>query len=75
MSRELQLHLDAGGGWIASLALLAGAARIVLITLARGAEQRQVRLDLDKKRFIDRLPDAASEDLADQIARQIRAAA
>lgn len=72
MSKELELNIDVGGGWFAYLANVVDLySPIALITLARGEDRRHVRLDLDKKMFLDSTPDDVEADSSKSVAELV----
>ena len=74
--QQVALTANLGGGWVARLAefpdLLSS---IVLVTVERGPERRQLRLDLGKAMFLDEAPSEleprAPRDLTSAIAQQV----
>jgi hypothetical protein len=73
--QQVALQANLGGGWVARSAEFQDSlSSIVLVTVERGAESRQLRLDLGKAMFVDEAPAEiephAPRDLTNAIAQQ-----
>lgn len=74
--KSIDLKISLGGGWIADLAQVHGAfSPIALVTFTRGHDHKHVRVDLNKRIFLDEAPDGlrqhASEDIAERVVTQL----
>ena len=73
--QQVALQASLGGGWVARRAEFSDSlSSIVLVTVERGAESRQLRLDLGKAMFLDEAPreiaPGAPRDLTTAIAQE-----
>ena len=74
--QQVALQANLGGGWVARRAEFSDSlSSIVLVTVERGAESRQLRLDLGKAMFVDEAPREieaeAARGLTTKIAQQV----
>lgn len=69
MDSRIALKIAAGGGWIAESVEVSERIRapIFLVTFTRGSDRERVRLDLDKRMFIDVVPSGVTSTSSEEI--------
>lgn len=69
MNNRIKVHIVLGDEWIAEMAEVIFP--IALLTLYKNKEKKLIRLDLDKKIFIDQPPSASVHKCAGEAARVV----